>query len=161
MDLPVSLAIERLASSEAGFSICYFKDKNHSPSAPPHYHVIITLGNGISLIVCIITSQVQSRGLYYINIGNVTALNSLVPLDPSNFGCITKPCVIECNSAKLFKTEQLISQISTNDTFRLDAFDSDFNPDLKKNILKAIINSNLVKEKVKKEIKSTFGVLAS
>lgn len=160
MDIPVSIAINKLASSKAEFSICRFKDNKHSVDAPPHYHIVISLDDGISLVLCIITSQMQKLGRRYINSDHPQCVDSLVPLDQTKFSCITKPCIIDCNQTEIFSIKELAKRIDNSKIeFSFEALNNDFGNDLKVQILDAICNSNIVREIIKKRIKKTFTFL--
>jgi hypothetical protein len=145
--------IPKLCShKDAGFSICYFKNKNHFPDAPAHHHVIISLKDGTNIVVCIVTSQVQKRASYYERI-DLDALDSLVPLDPTSFRFITTPCVIDCNKAELLTHHELTLVIDKNVGIELKAHDGSIDIELKQKVLQAIYKSPVVKPHVKSALR--------
>jgi hypothetical protein len=67
LNFPADFVAKTYASQNAGFNICYFKNTTHHLNAPPHFHVTISLKNGISPVLGMITSQMQKLEKKYSN----------------------------------------------------------------------------------------------
>lgn len=91
---------EVIANSLSGFCICYFKNATHDPEAPPHYHVTIPISDDSSLLLCIVTSQVDNKAWYYKKT-NDNALASLVIVNKANLSFLKKESVIDCKQLGL------------------------------------------------------------
>jgi hypothetical protein len=155
LDFPADFITKQYAHSEAGFNICHFKDIRHTPDAPAHFHVVISLKNGHSLVLCIITSQMQKLEKLYSGI-NDKALDSLVTLDNSVFECITKPCVINCNNAEILTHQELTLRIDPRTGIKTRETDNKFENELKEKIILAIYQSPIVKGYIKTALSETF-----
>ena len=93
---------------------------------------------------------------------NEKALDSLVPLSPSDFNAIKKACVVNCNNTELISTKDLVRRVSGSknpDIFSCRHFNSEFTLDLKTNIIKAIDDSPIVKPVIKQELAKVKTVL--
>jgi len=154
MDIPSRVVINTLAHPDSGFTICHFKDKKHAPAAPAHFHVVISLGDNLSIVVCIITSQMQQRADHYSGIGLEACLESMIPLDPSIFRFLSRGCVIDCNRAECLSLGELLGRVDESHPagFTKKAEDGEFDGDLKERIINGIKNSPLVKDYIKKKV---------
>jgi hypothetical protein len=149
VDLPLNLIIECLT----GFCVCYFKDKRHSPESPPHYYVTVPITNDTSLLLCIITSQVENQMWYYRNV-NVSAISSLVRVDQSSLPFLTKESFIDCNRAELIRKNEFIKIVDSKPCLEIKT--RDVPDELKREIISAINKSPLVKSFIKRLIISNY-----
>jgi len=149
VDLPLNLIIESLT----GFCVCYFKDKRHAPESPPHYYVTVPITDDTSLLLCIITSQVEKKMWYYRNV-NVSAISSLVLVDQSSLPFLTKESFIDCNKAELIEKNELIKIVDSKPSLEIKT--RDVPDELKRKIISAINKSPLVSPFIKKLIVSNY-----
>lgn len=133
----------------SGFFICHFKDKRFEEGAPAHFYVGVPVSPMDCIVVCIITSQGPKRRSHYCRKGN-GAENSLIELFPGDFPFIKKDSVIDCNQAEPFNLEKLRARISPEVPFRVRHLDPDFEPNLKRRIVRAIQESPEVKAYIKR-----------
>jgi hypothetical protein len=155
MDLPLRVLVGNLSHPCAGFTVCHFKDTKHSPDAPAHFHVVISLSDNKSIVLCIITSQMQKLARYYQDaIKNESCLDSMIPLDKSVFGFLDRGCVVDCNQAELLQIIELEKRIDQKyePAFKIMAHDGQFDAGIKQEIVKGILNSPVVKGIVKKSV---------
>lgn len=152
---PPRLITSTYAQQASGFNIYYFKNINHAPDAPAHYHVVISLKNGLSVVLCIITSQMQRLEEYYSKT-DPDAIKSLVSLDPTIFSCISKPCVINCNEAELLTTTDMALLIDPVIGIQTKEYDKNFDTELKVKILQAIQDSPLLNEDIPSALKNAL-----
>lgn len=152
MKLPLKLIIKSLSSSK--FHICYFKDKNHDLNAPPHYHVLVPVKSDSYLLICVITTKFEKLSRYYKSVDKEDAVNSLVYIDSNDFSFITSSegCVVNCNNAELLVRQDFLNRIDKSVGIKICAREKKFNNVLKKKIFKAIQNSPIVKNIIKKEL---------
>jgi hypothetical protein len=155
LDFPADFIAKQYAHPEAGFNICHFKDIRHASDAPAHFRVVISLKNGTSLVLCIITTQMVKLERMYSGT-NDKALDSLVPLDNSIFQCITRPCVINCNNAELLTHQELTLRIDPRTGIKTRETDNKFENELKEKILIAVHQSPIVKDYIKSALSDTF-----
>jgi len=148
MDLPP----EVLLSSIRDFCVIYFKDKQHTKDAPPHFYVTFPIKDDLTLIICIITSQVKTQREYYRRV-NPKAENCLIPVTNDIFSFLDrgKKSVIECNKAELLSKEELGKRIDPY--FPLKIKEKTIPSYLKKDVCSAIIQSPLIAPFIKKIIK--------
>jgi hypothetical protein len=155
MDLPLRVLVGNLSHPCAGFTVCHFKDTKHTPDAPAHFHIVISLSDNESIVLCIITSQMQKLARYYQAATESDAcLDSMVPLDNSVFGFLDRGCVVDCNQAELLTIIDLEKRIDQKyePAFKIMANDRQFDGDIKLKIVNGIINSPVVKGIVKKRV---------
>ncbi|NLD91668.1 MAG: hypothetical protein GX639_03260 [Fibrobacter sp.] len=142
------------AGKTSGFSICYFKNKQHAVDAPPHFHIVISLGNGESMVLCMITSQMAKLERLYSNMPG--ALDSLVPLDPSKLPFITRTCVINCNLPTPISYKEFANIIDQTVGITCKATDVSIDNQLKSDILSAIYRSPIVSKRTKDLLRSIY-----
>jgi hypothetical protein len=155
MDLPLRALVGNLSHPCAGFTACHFKDTKHTPDAPAHFHIIISLNDNESIVLCIVTSQMQKLARYYqAAMESDACLDSMVPLDSSDFGFLDRGCVVDCNQAELLPIIELEKRIDQKyePAFKIMAHDGQFKGDIKQKIVKGILNSPVVKGIVKKRV---------
>jgi len=91
MKLPLRVVVGNLSHPNAGFTVCHFKDTKHSPDAPAHFHIVISLNDNESIVLCIVTSQMQKLARYYRDaMNNESCFDSMIPLDKSVFGFLSR-----------------------------------------------------------------------
>lgn len=112
MHLTCSDFIEEFLRLDAGFKICLFKDNKHKNTAPAHFHFIIPLNTGRNLVVCIVTSQIERQSEYYEY--DRKYLNSMIPVDETNFHFLDRQSVVECNQAEYLTVSELHKRIDFN-----------------------------------------------
>ena len=150
MDFPVPFVLNKIPSDK--FSIIHFKDRRHKKESPAHFHVLVPVNDSSFLCLCIITKQFYTMKNFYAY--DEEALNSLVFIEPGTFNFLNAPqgSVINCNNTEVLTRAQLISFIDKNISVEMKAFEDSFSDDLKAKIIKAIVDSPLVKEFIKKMI---------
>jgi hypothetical protein len=153
--LPLDFVIKTYSNSNSGFNISHFKNTQHDKSAPAHFHITISLKNEMSLVVCMITSQMQRLERIYRST-EPDAIDCLIPLDSTVFPFITKSCVINCNEAKLLTSKEFAQIIDRTHGIEAKAGDNDIDLELKENIIKAIYRSPLVHENSKNALKASY-----
>lgn len=139
-----------IAKTLSGFCVCYFKNTTHDPEAPLHYHITAPINDDTSLLLCIITSQVESRVKYYQKT-NKGAISSLVRVDRNNLSFLKKESIIECNQPILVRKIDFGKIIDPDHKFKI--ITRRIPSDIKKKIVKAIKNSPIVKPFIKKLVK--------
>ena len=143
MDVPLSV----LAKSLSGFTICHFKDINHDPKAPAHFYVTVPINDDLSLLLCVITSQIENRVRYY-HKTNERAIDALVQVDKKDLPFLDKVSVIECNQPVLIRRNEMDKIIDPKHKFKIIC--RDIPRDLKEKIVSAINKSPIVKPFIKK-----------
>lgn len=143
MDLPNEVIISSIKS----FCVCHFKDVKHNPDAKPHFYVNVPVNESSSLLLCIITSQIENRKNYYSKT-NKKALNSLVYVDNMTLSFLSKESVIDCNQPELIGRHELIKMVDPKYGIEMKASQIPLN--LQKKIIQAIQNSPVVKKYIKK-----------
>jgi len=143
VDLPLDVIVRSLE----GFCVCYFKDKRHDLNAPPHYYITVPITDDSSLLLCIITSQIEKRMLYYRK-GNLSAIDSLVCVDQNSLSFLKKESIIDCNKAELIQKHELSKIIDPK--YRFEIKTRDIPAQLKQEIVLAIKKSPLIKTFIKK-----------
>jgi hypothetical protein len=162
MDLPLRVLVSNLSHPHAGFTVCHFKDTKHAPDAPAHFHIVLSLSDNESIVLCIVTSQMQKLARHYqAATENDACLNSMVPLDNSVFGFLDRGCVVDCNQAELLVITELEKRIDQKyePAFKIMAHDGQFKGDIKKKIVDGILNSPVVKGIVKKRVSHYLDVI--
>ena len=147
MDLPP----EVLLNSITDFCVIYFKDKQHIKDAPPHFYVTFPIKDDLTLIICIITSQVKTQREYYGRV-NPKAGNCLIPVtNIFSFLDRDKKSVIDCNKAELLSKEELRKRIASDVPLKIK--ERTIPSYLKRDVRSAIIQSPLIAPYVKRFIK--------
>ena len=147
MELPVNLQIDSIDS----FCVCHFKHKKHSPSSLSHFYIVIPIKPSSDFIICIITSQLEKKRDFY-NRTNQKALKSLVSVNKSIFGFLSKESFIDCNRAELIPKSKFSKIIDDKYSFTIK--ERKISESIKVEIVKAIKNSPLVIPYIKKLIDS-------
>ncbi|MGR3221359.1 MAG: hypothetical protein ACUZ8H_16305 [Candidatus Anammoxibacter sp.] len=132
------------------FCICRFKDNKHLPEAPPHYYVNVPIDDDSSLLLCIITSQIEKREKFYTK-ANKKALKSLVYVDDGTLSLLTKKSIIDCNKADLITKTELQNRIDPKS--KIEVKEGNLSDNLKIQIVRAINNSPLINDYTKKRLK--------
>ena len=130
--------------------VCHFKDKKHRPEGPPHFYVIIPVNATSDLVLTMITSQVESRTVYYS--GNPRAYASLVAVRKSDLPFLSiDPSLIDCNNAELVPKSELPKKFDPKHGFEMKM--PTVPEELKQRIITAIHNSPVVKPIIKRLLK--------
>jgi hypothetical protein len=125
-----------------GFSICHFKRKGDPKG---HFWVTVPVGQETILLVCMITKQLNNRIAYYKKLGNDAAMGSLIPILPGTFSFLNEPeTVVECNSARSVDIG-IFREMVEKATFSVKCRDKDIPDELKRNVIKAIKDSPVVR----------------
>lgn len=114
MDFPPDFVAKTLA----GFCVCYFKNTTHDPEAPPHYHITVPISNESSLLLCIITSQIENKVWYYQKTKE-SAESSLVLVDKDDLPFLKKASVIDCNQPMLIHKNKFSKIIDPDNKFEV------------------------------------------
>lgn len=138
---------EVVAESLSGFSVCYFKNAEHDPDAPPHYYVTVPINDDSSLLLCFVTSQIENKSWYY-NKTNKDALASLVGVNKSMLPFLKKDSFIDCNQPVLVRKKDFGKIVDFDHKFKVVT--RKIPAGLKKRIVKAINDSPVVKPYIKK-----------
>jgi hypothetical protein len=146
----VEIPPELIAKSLSGFCICYFKNAEHSPEAPPHYHVTVPITDDSSLLLTVITSQIENRKRFYRRT-NKDALSCLVEVNKKELRFLKKDSIIECNQPQLVRKIDFEKTVDPDHQFEVVA--RDIPDDLKEKIVNAIKASPIVKPFIKKMVK--------
>jgi hypothetical protein len=147
MKLPPSIIITSLS----GFCVCHFKDAEHDPKAPLHYHISIPLKENDYLLFVLLTSKLDSKIDYY-DRTNKKALNSIISIQPyKDFSFIYKDdTVIDCNQPIFNRKQEFFENnkiINWEEDFEIKLRDIPI--DLKKRIVFALKFSPIVKPYIK------------
>ena len=148
MDLPP----EVLLNSIRDYCVIYFKDRQHRQDAPPHFYLTFPIKDDLSLIICLITSQVEKQSEYYRRT-NTKAEQCLIQVSNDIFAFLDrrKKSVIDCNRAELLSKEELKKRIDPK--FPLEIKERKVPSYLKKEIGSAIIQSPLISKIIRDLIK--------
>jgi hypothetical protein len=141
---------EYIAKQLNGFCVCHFKHKEHSDNAPPHFYVTVPVSSESSLLLCIITSQIEKKLSYYSKI-NKDCIDSLVRITSDDMDFLSKNSIIECNSPMLILRNHLGKVIAIKTP--LDIITRDIPKSVQKKIIDAIKRSPLVKPHIKNLLK--------
>lgn len=143
---------EVLLNSIKDFCVIYFKDKQHSKDAPPHFYVTFPIKDELTLIICIITSQVKTQREYYRRV-NPKAENCLIQVTNDIFSFLDrgKKSVIDCNKAELLSKEELRKRIASD--VSLEIKERTIPSYLKREVCSAITRSPLIAPFIRKIIK--------
>ena len=140
-----------LLNSINAFCILYFKDLNHDKDAPCHFYVAFPIKDDLSLIICILTSQVEAQKGYYKRT-NPKAVKCLIEIDRNILSFLNKETIIDCNKAELLSKEELKKRIDPDHPCEIK--ERKVPSYLKREIGSAIIQSPLISAHIKKLIKS-------
>jgi hypothetical protein len=146
----VDLPPNYIAKTLTGFCVCHFKNTKHAPDALPHYHMTVPISDDSSLLLCVITSQVENK-LWYYRKTSEKALSCLVRVDKSNLSFLKRESIIECNQPLLIRKNEFDKIVDSN--YKLKVVLRDIPSDIKEKIVKAIKDSPIVKPFIKKLIK--------
>lgn len=148
MDLPVEIAVKGI--DPFSDSIYLFKNKNHSKSAPMHYHIALpTVDDNIFVLLVMMTSQEEKLTNYYHKLNDKRILQSVISVLKSQLSIISKPStVIDCNNP-IFLTRNELALIVDGS---LKSIHQLISVDLKKELIKGIKNSPMVKDYIKNSI---------
>jgi hypothetical protein len=147
VDFPSEYVVKTLS----GFSVCYFKNEEHDPDAPPHYHITVPISDDSSLLLTVITSQIENRQKYYERKNNKQALSALVTVTRKKLPFLKRKSVIECNQPQLVRKIDFNRIVDPDHRFKVIA--RDIPEELKVKIVNAIKASPVVKPFVKKMVK--------
>ena len=148
MDFPP----DYIGKTLSGFCVCHFKNTTHDPEAPPHYHITVPINDDSSLLLCIVTSQVENKAWYY-HKTNETAASCLVRVSKHELPFIKKESVIDCNQPMLIHKNKFGKIIDPDHKFEVVI--RNIPKEIKEKIVKAIKDSPIVKPFIKKLIKYT------
>jgi len=148
MDFPP----EVLLNSIRDFCVIYFKDIKHEKDAPPHFYLTFPVRDDLSLIICIITSLVETQREYYRRT-NAEAGKCLIQVSNDIFSFLDrkKNSVIDCNQAELLSKEELRRRIDSQIPFEIK--ERKLPSYLKRDVASAIIQSPLIPKSIKTFIK--------
>ncbi len=146
MDFPP----EYIAETLKGFCVCYFRNSTHDPEAPPHYHITIPISDDASLLLCVITTQIENKAWYYKKT-NEDALSSLVSVNKRNFSFLKKESLIDCNHPLLVHKNKFGKLVDPDHKFKIVT--RDISDEIKDRIINAIKDSPIVKPFIKKLLK--------
>lgn len=146
MDFPP----DYIARTLSGFCVCYFKNTTHDPEAPPHYHITVPISDDSSLLLCIITSQIENKAWFYHGT-NEKAISSLVRVDKRSLSFLKKESLIECNLPILIHKNQINKIVDPDHKFKI--ISRDIPEDIKEKIVQAIKASPIVKPFIKQLIR--------
>jgi hypothetical protein len=140
--------IIRTISNE--FCICWFKDLTYGPESLPHFYVCIPIKQKYSLLLCIITKQIQNKRKYYSK--NIKALSALVEVSYNDLYILDREynSVVDCNHAELFTIDELIERIDPEHGIEIKMGKKEIPHYLKIKIIKAIKLSPVVRPHYKK-----------
>lgn len=125
----------------------YFKNREYSTDAPPHYHICIPINHDKFVMLVLFTSQDEKRKMLYST--NPKALQALVEIDKDDFHFLTKEnTLIDCNRPIYRTKEELASLV--NGEFKV--IDEIITEVFLTKIKNAIKKSPLVNKKYKKKI---------
>lgn len=138
MEIPLQIAVESIRDSYVHKKIFLYREKKHSPSSPPHYHLAFEINEEQYLIIVFITSQVEKKKKY--------TTKGIVEVNHSDFDCLTKPSCIDCNIVDFVTKDELKQDIDGE--IKIISISS-FNESLRERIFRAIIESPSVNPYVK------------
>ncbi|MFV1951913.1 MAG: hypothetical protein ACC630_08185 [Nitrospinota bacterium] len=146
----VEFPLDFIARTLSGFCVCYFKNATHDADAPPHFHITIPINDDASLLLCIITSQAESRIKYYKKTSEA-AISSLLEVNNNDLSFLKKGSIVECNQPVLIHKQKFGKIVDPDHKFKVVS--RDIPADIKEKIVKAIKDSPIVKPFIKKLIK--------
>jgi len=146
MDIPPEILLQSIND----FCILFFKDTTHNKNAPPHFYVAFPVKDGQYLVICILTSQVESQKNYYRRT-NPKAVRSLIQISRDDLSFLNKDTAIDCNRAEMLSREELKKRINSDPPLQLK--ERKIPSYLKKEICSGIVQSPLIPPYLKKLIK--------
>ncbi len=146
----VEIPPELIAKSLSGFCVCYFKNAEHAPEAPPHYHISVPITDDSSLLLTVITSQIENRERFYRRT-NKSALSCLIKVTNKELLFLKKDSIIECNQPQLIRKIDFDKTIDPDHQFAV--ISRDISDNIKEKIVKAIKASPIVKPFIKKMVR--------
>jgi hypothetical protein len=149
----VELPLKLLIQSIDDYCIINFKDTAHNPEAPPHNYIVLPLDGAEDIVICVITSQMDSLLNYYQKTKKgERALQCLVHVDYRilEFLRHDKTSLIECNKAELISKEELKHRVDQRYSF--DFPKRGLPKELVERIRRAIRESPIVRGNVKAAI---------
>ncbi len=146
MDFPPDIIAQNLTE----FCICFFKNLEYSPDSPPHYYITVPINDDSSLLLCIITSQIENRVRYYHNRGSDAAISSLVKVNKGDLLFLKKESIIDCNAPVLILKKEFHKIVDPDYNCKL--ITRDISLQVRKKVVEAIKNSPIVKPFIKKLI---------
>lgn len=137
------------------FHVYYYKDSTHSAGSPPHYNILIPIQDDSSLLICLITSQLNKKIDYYRNMHNTSQtrqrlLKSLVFVGKKELPFLDKDSIIDCNQAVYLTRDEFKKRILYKEEFKI--IDKLIPTEIKKNIIAATKNSPLIPSSIIKLI---------
>lgn len=144
MEIPLNL----IAQSLDGFCVCYFKHIDFDQAAPPHFYVTVPINDDASLLLCIITSQIENKIWYYHRKDTDEAISCLIQVNSNDFSFLNRDSVIDCNQPTLIYKNDLGKIVDQKHGFQI--IKRGMPVEIQEKILKAIIDSPLVKPVIKK-----------
>jgi hypothetical protein len=141
VNLPYSL----IAKSLTDFCLCYFAEKNHPK---PHYYLSVPINDNSSILLCIVTSQIENKLWYYRKTRREEAIQCLVPVDETTLPTLSRKSVVECNVPRYVLREDFGKIIDSKHGFK--SVTREIPDDLKTQVIDAIKKSPLVKPYLKK-----------
>lgn len=146
----MDISPDYIAKTLSGFCVCYFKNTTHAPEAPPHYHLTVPISDDSSLLLCLITSQIENKAWYY-HKTNEAAGSCLVLVDKGDLPFLKKASVIDCNQPILIHKNKFGKIIDPD--HRFEVVSRNIPKEIKEKIIMAIKDSPIVKPFIKKLIK--------
>lgn len=147
LNIPLKITLPITLKSLNGFRVVLYQD-NTLEFPDRHWYIIIRIKDDDSFISIIITSQKTKRRHYYRNSPKPKAAECLVEINSDDFVFLTKESAINCNEAKLFSIDELISTIDEVKGFKVE--DERVEAYLRKEIVSAILKSPLTLPIVKR-----------
>lgn len=144
MDLGNELAVGGIQPSLT--TVYYFKNREHTNSDNPHYHIAIPTKNGGFVMLVMFTSQIEGKQEHY-QLVNTQALGSLVYAGPSQCNFLSKSSVIDCNKP-IYKSLEELSAIIFDLEYRQATLSDQFIEEIKS----AIRTSPMVRPQIKNTI---------
>jgi hypothetical protein len=146
----VKLPLSVIAACLQDYSIIYFKSSQHDPKAPPHYHITVPINDDLSLLLCLITSEVENKVWYYRKT-NGKAIDSLVKVNPETLPFLKKESIVECNQPILIRKSELSRLVDDKHSFKM--INCEVPSGVRSKLISAIKNSPIVKPFIKKLLK--------
>ena len=146
MRLPDNVVIQSISD----FCVCFFKDTKFHKDAPPHFYINVPIDDDSSLLLCIITSKIEKRKKHCAK-ANRKALKSLVYVDNKTLEFLSKESIVDCNEADIVNKIELQKRIDPK--YKLKVIERNIPDNLKIQIVRAIKDSPLINEYIKKRLK--------
>ncbi len=128
--------------------IIRFRDKRLDQSVSEHYYVAIPVDRNMSLLLCIITSQVQKRIDYA---KRMKSIDGLVKVSKKDIPYLDMESIIDCNQTSLVpKTSEKLYWLEIN-TFKMYG---ELSSAVRNRVFAAIRKSPVVAEAIKQMLPS-------